>query len=110
MSTSIFSMLHLVSSLAEGVGRGDVGDLRGEGEKFLFQGRRKVNLLAAPESTECLFEVNSHKFEMKLLVLTRRYFLAIFSYLRAGIKRMVGFNYGGVFSRQLKPRKKGSRE
>lgn len=37
MSTSIFSMLHLVSSLAEGVGRGDVGDLRREGEKFLFQ-------------------------------------------------------------------------
>lgn len=51
-----------------------------------------MNSLAAPESTECLFEVNSHEFEMKLLVLTRRYFLAIFSYSRAGIKRMVGFN------------------
>lgn len=36
------------------------------------------------------------KFEANLLVLTR-YILAIFSCLRAGIKRTTGFNYGGFF-------------
>lgn len=59
------------------------------------------------DSTECSCGINSHKFAVNLLVLTRRYFLAIFSCLRAGIKRRAGFNWGGGgFYRQVGPKEK----
>lgn len=56
-----------------------------------FFQRGKVILLAMTGNIKYPFEINGHKFEVNLLVLTERYFLAIFSCLRPGMEGRAGF-------------------